>query len=110
MDFPADFDVDEFLGPHREKYGAGEVVAVMTIAGPVAFRCPTGAEYTRFKAMAQNPADRPLASKTLCLMTVLSPERAAFAAIIEKKPGIVDTCDDEILALAGVDAHAAVKK
>jgi hypothetical protein len=110
MNFPADFDVDAFLAPLREKYGTGDVVAVMTVAGPIAFRTPNSAEYVRFKAMASNPQERIVASKNLCLMTVASMSREELAAILEKKPGIADTCDDEILALAGVDAHAAVKR
>jgi hypothetical protein len=110
VDFPADFDVDAFLAPHREKYGNGEVVAVMTVMGPAAFRGPTSSEYARVKAMAQNPADRFATAKTLCLICVLSPERSVFAAWIEKKPGIPDICDDHIYELAGIDKSAAVKK
>jgi hypothetical protein len=110
VDFPADFDVDAFLQPFRDKYGAGKVVAIMTMAGPVAFRKPTSPEYDRVKAMAQNPADRAAASKTLCLITVVSPERNAFASMLDEYPGIADVCDDHIFALAGVDGKAAVKK
>lgn len=110
MDFPADFDVEAFLEPLRAKHGAGKVIAVMTIAGPVAFRKPTGPEYDRVKAMAQNPADRAAASKTLCLITVVSPDRGAFGAMLDEYPGIADSCDDHIFALAGVDGKAAVKK
>ena len=110
MDFPADFDADKFLGPHREKYGTGEVAAVMTAMGPAAFRGPTSGEYARVKAMAQNPAERASAAKTLCLICVLDPAREVFASWIDKKPGIVDVCDDPIFELAGVDKSAAVKK
>ena len=110
MDFPADFDVDAFLEPLRAKFGSGKVVAIMTIAGPVAFRKPTSPEYDRVKAMAQNPNDRASASKTLCLITVVSPDRPAFASMLEEYPGIADVCDDHIFALAGVDSKAAVKK
>lgn len=110
MDFPSDLDVDAFLQPFREKYGAGEVVAIMTACGPAAFRGPTAAEYTRFKAMAQNANDRVSASKALCLMCVLAPTREVFGTWVDKKPGIVDVVDDHVLALAGFDKQAEVKK
>lgn len=110
MEFPSDFDVESFLQPFREKYGAGEVVAVMTACGPAAFRGPTSAEYTRVKAMAQNPNDRVAASKALCLMCVVSPAREVFGTWLDRKPGIVDVVDDHIFELAGIDKQAAVKK
>lgn len=110
MDFPSDFDVDAFLQPHRDKYGAGEVVAIMTACGPAAFRGPTAAEYVRIKSMAQNANDRASASKALCLMCVLFPTREVFGSWLDKKPGIVDVVDDHIFELAGIDKSAAVKK
>jgi hypothetical protein len=110
MDFPSDFDVDSFLAPFRAKYGAGEVVAIMTACGPAAFRGPTSPEYVRIKAMAQSVNDRAAASKTLCLMCVLEPSREVFGTWCDRKPGIVDVCDDHIFELAGIDKAAAVKK
>ena len=110
MDFPADFDVEAWMVPLREKFGAGKVVGVMTVAGPVAFRRLTGPEYDRCLAMRQDPASRHLLGKTVCLIAVVSPDRAAFEAMIAEWPGIVDTCDDQVWLLTGVDPKAAVKK
>jgi len=109
MNFAADFDVDAFLAPLQEKYGKGEVVAVPTVAGPMAFRCPTGPEYARFKDARRKEGDH-AAGKLLLLITVVSPDRVAMGPILEKKPGIIDTCLDEVLILAGVDPQAEAKK
>lgn len=105
-DFPDDFE--NVLAPLREKHG--EVCAVMTVSGPVVFRGPTGAEFARYQAMIFEPKDRASAGKSLCLMCVVSPERTVFSQLIEKKPGLVATCTNPLLELAGVDTEAQLKK
>lgn len=109
MDFPADLDVEALLEPHRARYGAGNVVAIMTISGPFVFRGPDEIELARFEDSARK-SGRLAGCKQLCILTVVSCDRVVMGETIAKKPGIATTCADEILALAGVDASAGVKK
>jgi hypothetical protein len=54
--------------------------------------------------------ERANAGKLLALMCVVFPERNVFAQYIADKPGIVVTCVNPLLELAGVDTEASVKK
>lgn len=112
MDFPIEFDADKFLEPVKVD-GKGqpqEVIAVMTLVGPVAFRGPTSVEYARYQSVLFDQKERPKAGEILCRMCVVIPDRETFGVMITKKPGIVSTCVNPILELAGVDTEAAVKK
>jgi len=104
--------VDEFDALDLEpfKVAHGEVVAIKTVKGPAVFRTPKDSEYARYMTMLLDAKERASAGKALCLMAVVSPDRNTFQQWIAAKPGIVITCTNAVLELAGVDTEAAVKK
>ncbi len=97
-------DLSAFKAEH------GDVVAVDTVKGPAVFRTPKESEYARYMTMLLDAKERASAGKALCLMAVVLPSRQVFGEWIAAKPGIVITCTNAVLELAGVDTEAAVKK
>lgn len=88
----------------------GEIVAVSTKQGVAAFRSPTDAEYGRYNAFLFNEKTRASAFKELVKLCVVHPDRATFEGWLAKSPGIVQTCLESVLNLAGVDTEAQTKK
>jgi hypothetical protein len=88
----------------------GEIVVVKTKVGPCAFRVPRKKEYDRYKATLFKDATRSMAPEMLVKMTVVYPSAQDFESLVDKAPGIVETCIGPVLELAGVNAEAEVKK
>jgi|SRR6266568_2360270 hypothetical protein len=108
---PATVDpIDAVLATLKETHGDGNVVAVNTQAGWIAFRKPKKAEYDRHVGMLMDDKQKPKAIEALACITVVYPSRAEFDAILVRLPGVVLTCADALTELAGFTEKAETKK
>jgi hypothetical protein len=113
LDLSNEISVDELLTvDEAQKLAAqhGEVAAVKTKCGVAAFRSPTDAEYGRYNALLFDEKTRANAFKALVKTCVVKPSRETFEGWVAKSPGIVQTCLNAVLELAGVDTDAQTKK
>ena len=92
---------DEDRAKLEAKYPDG-IAVVDTCLGTCAFRGPTRTEYKRFTALVSQPEKRGDAIDWFACTTVIYPDAQAFAALLERKPGIATDCVGEITKLAGV--------
>jgi hypothetical protein len=81
VDFPAELDVQAFLAPYKEKHG--DVIAVMTVSGPMVFRGADMKEMAIFEDTAKK-AGRLVACKQLCILTVVSTDKMAMGGDRQK--------------------------
>lgn len=89
----------------------GEICAIMTRAGPAAFRGPTRSEYRRhFAAIQQNEKERPERIEQFLLQLVVYPAGNVLNAMLEKKPGIGPTCYNALMSFAGLEDEKETKK
>lgn len=65
------------------------------------FRAPKRVEWKMFKSHGLDAHKKVDCMETLCLQTVVYPERAAFDALLDDYPGIPEACVDAIRALVG---------
>ena len=108
------------------KASFGEFAAVKTTAGWVAMKCPRKATYDRYHAMLYKEAERAPAQEFISKACIIYANgvfadaedekggqlqvRAAFSAMLDKKPGIISACANCALEAAGVDSEATTKK
>jgi hypothetical protein len=104
----------------------GDFAAVKTVAGWVAMKSATKTQYDRYYAMMHKENERAKAQEHIAHMCVVYANgviadvsdarqgqvstRAALAAMLEKKPGILGTVASCALEACGVDGDAETKK
>ncbi len=77
----------------------------------VAFRCPNRAEYKRFLARVSDDRKAlPDAQEELARAVVVLPDRAAFSALLDKRPGIASKVVADALKVAGAEEAENAKK
>ncbi len=87
-----------------------DVVAVQTKAGPAAFRVFKRPEYARFNGMLGDDKTKAAALEYIVRATVVYPSGPDFDAMIDRYPGIIASCANEVLVLGGVEGDPAVGK
>jgi hypothetical protein len=113
LDLSAEPSLDDLLTPEEAQKLTtqyGEVTAVSTKRGVAVFRSPNDPEYGRYNALLFDEKTRANAFKALVKQCVVKPSRETFEEWVSKSPGIVQTCLDAVLKLAGVDSEAQTKK
>ena len=77
----------------------------------VAFRCPSRAEYKRFLARVSDDRKAlPDAQEELARAVVVLRDRAAFGALLDKRPGIASKVVTDALKVAGAEEAENAKK
>jgi len=105
--------LDDLLTPaevQKLKESNGEFTAIRTLGGVAAFRAPTRGEYARYNQLFFDEKTRAKAFEALVNTCVIMPDRKTFEGWLDKYPGIVTTCVDAVMKLAGVDTDAQTKK
>jgi hypothetical protein len=114
-DPPADTDgvPGETLAALRAKYGEGGV-AVCNVAGEtVVMRKPRRVEMKEYRAQIYSQKGQKVADamESLLHSCCAYPEgEAARSALLDRKPGIIDTCATAALELAGFTGESETKK
>jgi|ERR1017187_3203833 hypothetical protein len=94
--------------------GKGEIMIVetdVTGAEVAAFRVPTGAEWTRYRAECKGaPVQMASAAKPLVFSCCVYPEPKMFEAAIDAHPGLVDSYIGELIEHAGANRAKKVHK
>lgn len=74
--------------------------------GPrIAFRRPNPAEWHRYRseALTNDPQVKANAFQSLVIPCCIYPERAAFLAMVQERPGLVELCGGELVEFAGAE-------
>lgn len=82
-------------------------------AGPrLAFRRPNPAEWHRYRAEAltNDPQVKANAFQTIVIPCCIYPERSAFLAMVQERPGIVELCGSELVEFAGAERAKKVER
>lgn len=97
--------IEEFKASHgriahvRGSDGAWEVV----------YRKPTRAEYKRYRAMCNDPVQKPEAMEVLARSVVVHPSKEDFDKLLDDYTMVADVCADRIGALAGLGVDESAK-
>jgi len=73
-------------------------------------KTPSEGEWKRFRAMSSDDAQRSSALRTLVFACVVFPASAEFAALVARKPGIVESLGNKLVEIAGVSMAVTVRK
>ncbi len=77
----------------------------------VAFRCPSRAEYKRFLARVSDDRKAlPEAQEELARAVVVAPDRPAFGALLDRRPGIAAKVVVDALKVAAAEEAETAKK
>lgn len=75
----------------------------------VIVKSPNRATWKRFRAQAQDEGKRIIAMEELVRACVVHPDRAGLEAMLDRKPGLVETFGKELAELAGASDKAEKK-
>jgi hypothetical protein len=100
----------EKLKELKEKYPTLEM-HLITVQGQeeVVLRAPDKVTFKRFRAQMQDEKKKLDASELLVRACMLHPDSAGFDAMLEHKPGLVETLLNVILDLAGMEKEPEKK-
>lgn len=62
---------------------------------------PTRAQWRKFKVVGMDQAKRPDVMEMLLRDCLVYPEPTAFEALVERRPGLIETFGEEVLELGG---------
>lgn len=88
----------------------GAILPVKAKSGAAAFRVPTPEEWQRFVDELADPEMKPRALKGLVFSCRVWPEDGEFAALIGRRPGLVQSFGGELTEFAGIERVEVVKK
>lgn len=99
---------DEKFAELEAQYG--EIVCVGTTKGDVVMRSPKRTEYDRYLSFLFDEKKRPKAQEVLVRACRVFPTTEELDKMIEAAPGIVVTCSNPLLELAGQIGEPEVRK
>jgi len=87
------------LAPLREKHG--ELIVLDKDGDVAAFRRINGPEYKRFRAKLFDEKKRPDALEEITRVCLVHPDKAAFEAMLVRRPALADAFGEQLLEVAG---------
>lgn len=77
-----------------------------------AFRRPNPAEWHRYRteSVTNDPAVKANAFQTIVIPCCIYPERTAFLAMVQERPGLVELCGGELVEFAGAERAKKVER
>ena len=74
------------------------------------FRYPTRVEYRKFKTEAGDEETKVTALETLVIACCVHPDGPAFSAMLDRRPGLIDSFGNGLARKAGLGEAKVVKK
>lgn len=76
----------------------------------VLMRAPNDGDWKQFRTMQADEEQSPMALRTLVLACMVEPAPAAFAVMLQTRPGLTETFGRPLIKIGGVSSATQVKK
>lgn len=94
----------------RQKHPGAELHLVRIAGEELVVRAPTAAAWERFTAKRGDPSTRFVACKQLIIDCAALPTGADLVAMLDRRPGLVDSISSKLAEIAGATQEAEAEK
>lgn len=79
-------------------------------AAEIVVKVPNDGEWKRFRTTGVDPVQRPFALRTLLAVCIVYPSAPEVAAMLARRPGLVETFGAELVEIAGISQATTRRK